>query len=52
MAPGAGERRYKDGLEKRDKVGKALAGIKGREGWSGSGAKERREGDGSRWDRR
>jgi len=54
-----GERRYKDSLEKRDKVGKALAGMKGREGWIGSGSESGREKDGgrrgeegSRWDRR
>ena len=56
---GEGERRYKDSLDRRDKVGRALVGMKGREGWSASasasGDKERGKGlgrEGSQWDRR
>ena len=51
-----GERRYRDSLDKRDKVGRAIAGMKGREGGRERDRdKDRdrdRRGDGSRWERR
>ena len=55
-----GEKRFQDSLERRDKVGRALAGMKGREGWSEGSERDRDKdrgkrragGEGSRWDRR